>query len=81
MKNLRELGTSPFHYIVPIIPRSFPVKLVKGENFVLADLVNSISGSSLQVSSSQARVAEGALVEFVQSDQLPLAKRDRQPAS
>ena len=47
MKNLRELGVSPFHYIVPIIPRSLSTELVKGEHFVLVDLFKSISDSSL----------------------------------
>ena len=30
VKNLRQLGTTPFPYIVPIIPRQLLAKLVKG---------------------------------------------------
>ena len=79
MKNLRELDANPFCYIVPVIPCPLPTKLVKGEHFVLADLFDSILGSSSQAGSAQARVAERALVESVMSDQLPLAKQDPQP--
>ena len=46
VKNLRELGASPFRYIVPVIPRSLLEELVKGKHFVLVDLLNSIPGSS-----------------------------------
>ena len=69
VKNLRELGASPFHYIVPVIPRLLPVKPVKGENFVLVDLFMSILGSSLQASSAQPEVTEGALLKFVRPNQ------------
>ena len=53
VKNLRELGASPFRYIVPVIPRSLPEELIKGENFVLADLLKLILGSSSQVGSAE----------------------------
>ena len=46
VKNLRELGASPFHYIVLVIPRPLPAELVKGEHFVLANFFKSIPGSS-----------------------------------
>ena len=46
VKNLRELGANPFPYIVPVIPHPLPVELVRGEHFVLADLLKSIAGSS-----------------------------------
>ena len=48
MKNLRELGVSPFPYIVLVIPCSLPAELVRGNHFVLVDLLKSISGSSSQ---------------------------------
>ena len=48
MKNLQELGANPFSYIVHVLPRPLPAKLVKGENFVLTDLLKLILGSSLQ---------------------------------
>ena len=76
LKNLRELGASPFHYIVSVIPCPLLEELVKGEHFVLADLFKSILGSSSQAGSTQVEVVEGALVKFFRLDQLPLAKQD-----
>ena len=29
VKNLRELGSSPFPYIILVVPRSLPTKLIK----------------------------------------------------
>ena len=52
IKNLQELGASPFPYIVPVIPRLLPEKLIKGEHFILADLLKSIPGSSSQAGSA-----------------------------
>ena len=48
VKNLQELSASPFHYIVPVIARLLLEELVKGEHFVLADLLKLILGSSAQ---------------------------------
>ena len=76
VKNLRKLGASPFHYIVPVIPRPLLGELIKGEHFVLADLFKSIPGSYSQTGSTQVKVAEGVLVTFVRPDQLPLTERD-----
>ena len=45
MKNLQELDSSPFPYITPVIPRSLPGEVVRGEHFVLTDLLKSIPGS------------------------------------
>ena len=39
VKNLRELGASPFRYIVLVIPRPLSEELVKGEHFILTDLL------------------------------------------
>ena len=75
VKNLRELGASPFRYIVPVIPRSLPEELVKGEHFVLADLLKLISDNSSQtgpVQEPRAKVAVRGLVSFVRPDQSPL---------
>ena len=79
VKNLRELGASPFFYIVPIISRPLLGELIKGEHFVLADLFKSIPSSSSQAGFAQAEVAERSLVKSVWPDQLPLAERDPQP--
>ena len=75
MKNSQELGSNPFPYIAPVIPRPLPREVVGGEHFVLANLLKSISGSSSQAGSArepQAEIAEGALVRFVRPDQSPL---------
>ena len=48
MKNLQELGVNPFPYIVHVIPLPLPAELIKGEHFILADLLNSIPSSSSQ---------------------------------
>ena len=42
VKNLQDLGASLFPYIVPILPRHLPNEVVKGENFVLVDLLKSL---------------------------------------
>ena len=49
VKNLRELGANPFPYIVPVIYRPLPAKLVRREYFFITDLLKSILGSSSQV--------------------------------
>ena len=64
MKNLWELGASPFPYIVPVLPRPLPTDLVKGEDFVFTDLLKLISGGSSQ--------ADSTLKSFVQLDYLQL---------
>ena len=83
VKNLQELGSSPFLYIAPVIPHPLLGEVVMGEHFVLTDLLKSISGSSSQAGSApkpQAKIAEGALVSFVRPDQSPLREQDSQPA-
>ena len=84
MKNLQELGANTFPYIVPVIPHLLPEELIKGEHFILADLLKSIPSSSSQVGSAQepqAEIAEGALVSIVWPDQSTLAMQDPKPAS
>ena len=83
VKNSEELGSSPFPYIAPVIPRPLPGEVVGGEHFVLVDLLKSISGRPSQEGSArepQAEIAEGALVSFVRPDQSPLREQDSQPA-
>ena len=46
VKNLQELGTSPFSYIVPVLPHPLSNEVVKGEHFVLANLLKSLPGGS-----------------------------------
>ena len=84
MNNLQELGASPFRYIVLVIPRPLLVDLIRGEHYVIADLLKSVPHSSSQARSAQepqADIAEGALVSFVRLDQSPLAVQDPKPAS
>ena len=59
-KNLQELGTNPFIYTTPVIPRPFPEKLIKGEHLIFVDLLKSIPGSSSQAGSNQEPQAEFA---------------------
>ena len=45
-KNLKDLGASPFLYIVSVLPHPLPNEVVKGEHFVLVDLLKSLPGGS-----------------------------------
>ena len=67
----------------PVIPRSLPRESVRGEHFVLADILKSIPGNFSQARYArepQTEIVEGALVSFVRSDQSPFGERDSQPA-
>ena len=64
VKNLQELGASPFRYIMHVLPRPLLAELVKGEHFVLKDLLKLIPGNSSQENSS--------LDPLVRPDYLPL---------
>ena len=68
VKYLQELGSNPFPYIALVIPHLPPEVVVKGEHFVLVDLLKSIPSSSSQARSArdpQAEIAKGVLVSFV----------------
>ena len=68
VKNLQELGSSPFPYLAPVIPRPLPGEAFRGEHFVLVNLLKLIFGSSSQAGSArepQVEITEGALVSFV----------------
>ena len=60
VNNMRKLGANPFRYIVPAIPYLLPKELVKGEHFILTELLKSIPGSLLQAWSAQEPQAETA---------------------
>ena len=68
IKNLQDLGASPFSYIVPVLPRPLPSEVIKGEHFVLADLLKSLPEGSTQ---AEPLVLPGCL---------PLAVQDPKPA-
>ena len=53
VKNLRELGGSPFSYIIPVVPRLSPVEVIKGELFVLIDLLKLVLCGSSQSNPTQ----------------------------
>ena len=65
VKNLRELGGSPFPYIIPIVPRSSPAEVIEGEHFVLTDLLKLVPNSSSQEISSQEDQTEAAIKTLV----------------
>ena len=52
-KNLRELGDSPFPYIIPIVSRSLPIEVIEGEHFVIINLLKLVSGSFALAISAQ----------------------------
>ena len=67
MKNLQELVSSPFTYIASVIPCPLPGEVIRGDHFVLANLLKSIPGSSSQAMSApepRVEMTEGALVSF-----------------
>ena len=72
VKNLRELGGSPFPYVTPIVPCSSLAKVIEGEHFVLADLLKLVLGSSSQPTPTQEDQTEGVartLVRFARVSQ------------
>ena len=83
VKNLQELGVGPFPYIVPVFPRPLPYKLVKGEHFVLKDLLKLIPRSSSQAKSAPKPLVQLNFLPLSMQDpklaQLPLVEQDSQP--
>ena len=43
VKNSQELGSNPFPYIAPVIPRLLPGEVVGGEYFVFADILKEVN--------------------------------------
>ena len=43
VKNSQELGSSPFPYIAPVIPRLLPGEVVGGEYFVFVDILKEVN--------------------------------------
>ena len=61
-KNLCELSRSPSPYIIPVIPRPLPEKVVEGEHYVIADLLKLALGSSSPAKNSEAEAVGRELV-------------------
>ena len=61
-QNLRELSRSPSAYIIPIIPRPLPAKIVEGEQYVIVDLLNLAPGSSSPAKTSEIEAVGRELV-------------------
>ena len=83
VKNLRELGGNPFPYIIHIVPRSLLAKVIKGEHFVLIDLLKLVPSSSSQaISTKEGRVgaATRTLVRSARVTQLQSPRVAPQPA-
>ena len=58
VKNLRELGGSPFFYIIPIVPRWLPTEVIEGEHFIIVDLLKLVLGGSSHAISAHGGQAE-----------------------
>ena len=56
-KNLGDLSHKPAPYTVPVIPRPLPIKIMEGEHYVTADLLNSLPGNSSPTRESETEVA------------------------
>ena len=46
LRNLHELSCNPSLYILPVISRHVPKKIVEGEHYVIVDLLNLALSSS-----------------------------------
>ena len=71
VKNLQDLGASSFLYIVHVLPRPLPSEVVKGEHFVLANLLKSFLECSSQV--------EAVPRPLIRLDYSPLVVQDSKP--
>ena len=72
VRNLRELATYAFPYIIPVVPCSLPAELIKGEHFVLVNLCRSSLGSTSQavaVQEDQAKATTATLVRSTRATQ------------
>ena len=60
-RNLRELASCAFPYIIPVVPLSLPANLIEGEHFVLTDLCKFSLSSSSSAVVAQEDQAEAAI--------------------
>ena len=75
-RNLRELSRSPSPYIIPVIPRPLPTKIVNIEHYIIANLLNLAPGSLSPVKTSETETVGRALVISTQPGQPSLDRED-----
>ena len=80
MRNFRELSRSPYPYILPVISRPLPIKVVEGEHYVIANLLNLTLGSSSLAKNLEIEVVGRELVISTQPGQHSPAMEDSGPA-
>ena len=80
MKNLHDLSRLLSPYSVLIISRPLPSKIMEGEHFVTADLLNLIPGSSSPTRETESEAAGWELVINTQPVQPSSASEDSGPA-
>ena len=78
-KNLRELSHSPPPYMILVIPRPLPPKVVVREHYVIVNLLNSALGRLSPTKNSEADVVGRELVVSTHSGQPSLAREDSGP--
>ena len=76
VNNLRELSRNPSSYNLPVIPLPFPIEIVEGEHFVIADLLSLAPGSSSPTKNPETETVGRELVISTQSRQPSLARED-----
>ena len=75
VKNIRELSRSPSPYIITVILRPFPVEMMEGEHYVIADLLNLALGSSSPAKNFETEAVDREPVISTQSGQPSLGRR------
>ena len=74
--NLRELSRSPSAYIIPVIPRPLPSKIVEVEHYVIVNLLNLAPSISSPAKTSEIKAVGRELVSSTRSKQPSLARED-----
>ena len=80
VRNLHELSHSPSPYIILVIPRPLPTKIVEGEHYVIANLLNLAPSSSSPAQTFETKVVGWELVIGLRPEQPTLAIEDYGPA-
>ena len=80
MQNLNDLSRNPAPYSVPVILRPLPIKIVEGEHYVTADLLNLLPGSSSPSREPKTEAVGRELVIFALPGKPSSASEDSGPA-